>query len=60
MNHLTLASISNAAYFLGLELPTDQHRAAVVDVNLTVLGYKTVDFDTELHHGSVEIANSKG
>ncbi|KAG8843248.1 hypothetical protein FRB96_004214 [Tulasnella sp. 330] len=52
MNHLTLASISNAAYFLGLELSTDQLRAAVVDVNLTVLGYETVDFDTELHYGT--------
>ncbi|KAG8999838.1 hypothetical protein FRB94_005896 [Tulasnella sp. JGI-2019a] len=52
MNHLTLSNISNAAYFLGLELSTDQLRAAVVDANLTVLGYETVDFDTELHYGT--------
>lgn len=54
MNTLTLANtVSNSAYFLGLELATDQLRAAVVDASLTVLGYETIDFDTELHYGCV-------
>lgn len=44
------------SYFLGLELATDQLRAAVVDANLTVLGYETVDFDSELQYGSVDAA----
>ncbi|KAG8905000.1 hypothetical protein FRB99_000873 [Tulasnella sp. 403] len=39
-------------YFLGLELATDQLKAAVIDANLTVLGYETVDFDTELQYGT--------
>ncbi|KAG8969322.1 hypothetical protein FRC03_003423 [Tulasnella sp. 419] len=34
--------------FLGFELATEQLRAAIVDEDLTVLGYEAVDFDNEL------------
>lgn len=41
----------SSAHFLGLELATDQLRAAIIDTNLTVLGYEAVDFDSELQYG---------
>ena len=36
------------ALFLGLELATDQFRAALVDESLELVGVESVDFDTEL------------
>lgn len=36
------------ALFLGLELSTDQLRAAIVDESLELVGVECVDFDTEL------------
>lgn len=39
---------SGQAYFLGLELATDQLRASIVDENLELVGVEAVDFDTEL------------
>jgi len=39
---------SPTSNFLGFELAPDQIRAAVIDEDLTVLGYETVDFDLEL------------
>ncbi|OSX62720.1 hypothetical protein POSPLADRAFT_1180806 [Postia placenta MAD-698-R-SB12] len=36
------------AFFLGLELATDQLRASIVDDNLELVGVEAVDFDTEL------------
>ena len=43
-----MPSRSPTAHFLGLELATDQLRAAVVDEQLDVIGVELVDFDTEL------------
>ena len=48
-----MTAIFNSSTFLGLELATDQLRAALIDSNLAVLGYETVDFDTELQYGCV-------
>ncbi|KIO26903.1 hypothetical protein M407DRAFT_23843 [Tulasnella calospora MUT 4182] len=42
----------SSAHFLGLELAPDQLRAAIIDTNLTVLGYEAVDFDSELQYGT--------
>lgn len=39
---------SGQALFLGLELSTDQLRAAIVDESLELVGVECVDFDTEL------------
>lgn len=39
---------SMSALFLGLELATDQLRAAIVDENLELVGVEAVDFDSEL------------
>ena len=43
-----MPSRSPTAHFFGLELATDQLRAAVVDEQLDVIGVELVDFDTEL------------
>ena len=48
-----MAALNPSSTFLGLELATDQLRAALIDANLAVLGYETVDFDTELQYGYV-------
>ncbi|OJT09163.1 hypothetical protein TRAPUB_14373 [Trametes pubescens] len=37
-----------SAFFLGLELATDQLRASIVDENLELVGVEVVDFDTEI------------
>ncbi|KZT66507.1 actin-like ATPase domain-containing protein [Daedalea quercina L-15889] len=37
-----------SAFFLGVELATDQLRASIVDENLELVGVEHVDFDTEL------------
>ncbi|RDX42251.1 actin-like ATPase domain-containing protein [Lentinus brumalis] len=37
-----------SAFFLGLELATDQLRASIVDENLELVGVEVVDFDTEV------------
>jgi xylulokinase len=39
---------TTSAMFLGLELATDQLRAAIVDESLELVGVESVDFDTEL------------
>lgn len=43
-----MSSRSPTAHFLGLELATDQLRAAVVDEQLDLVGVESVDFDSEL------------
>ena len=43
-----MPSRSPTAHFLGLELATDQLRAAVVDEQLDLVGVECVDFDSEL------------
>ncbi|KAH8109625.1 actin-like ATPase domain-containing protein [Phellopilus nigrolimitatus] len=43
-----MPSRSPTAHFLGLELATDQLRAAVVDEQLDLVGVEVVDFDSEL------------
>lgn len=43
-----MVSRSPTAHFLGLELATDQLRAAVVDEQLDLIGVEVVDFDSEL------------
>ncbi|EJC99437.1 actin-like ATPase domain-containing protein [Fomitiporia mediterranea MF3/22] len=43
-----MSSRSPTAHFLGLELATDQLRAAVVDEQLDLVGVEVVDFDSEL------------
>jgi xylulokinase len=36
------------AFFLGLELATDQLRASIVDESLELVGVECIDFDAEL------------
>ena len=43
-----MPSRSPTAHFLGIELATDQLRAAVVDEQLDLIGVECVDFDSEL------------
>ncbi|KAL5521859.1 hypothetical protein ACEPAF_1703 [Sanghuangporus sanghuang] len=43
-----MPSRSPTAHFLGLELATDQLRAAIVDEQLDLVGVECVDFDSEL------------
>ena len=43
-----MPSRSPTAHFLGIELATDQLRAAVVDEQLDLVGVEVVDFDSEL------------
>ena len=39
---------TSPAFFLGVELATDQLRASIVDENLELVGVEHVDFDSEL------------
>ena len=43
-----MPSRSPTAHFLGIELATDQLRAAIVDEQLDLVGVECVDFDSEL------------
>jgi xylulokinase len=45
---MPVALKTGQALFLGLELSTDQLRAAIVDESLELVGVECVDFDTEL------------
>ncbi|KAF8884688.1 hypothetical protein BD779DRAFT_1536417 [Infundibulicybe gibba] len=42
------------AFFLGLELATDQLRASIVDDSLELIGVECVDFDTEVSEYSTQ------